>query len=220
MAKCTFYDFIKASNHENNHSSSSSSSDTEVDINNNNKINSKDRKQRKNLRLHSKQREALIKHADQVSIDTDLDSIYANDDATEAANFDYNSRMDFILKGYLPRNDDDSPVDNRILPNRRPSGVYGNVESAVMECAVCCDEQFLNRRACCGFLSCNLCVDTYVQTQIKKSCGSIKIECLNSTCSSLFHKAEIIERMTAFDKDSLRVYLKFLVEVNKDPNCK
>ncbi len=214
MTKLAFHDISRASDYENYQSFTSSSSDTESDVLNN----KTSRKVRKNLVFRSKYRQTMMIHSDEVSIDTDVDSIGANDNVTEAADFDFNSRRDFI-KGYFTQKDEPQ-LNTRLVTSKRPTRIYADVQSEVMECLICCDEQLLSKQSCCGFLSCNMCIDTYIQTQIMKSCGSIKIECLNSACTSLFHKAEIIERMTAFDKNSLKVYLKFLVDSNKNSSCK
>jgi hypothetical protein len=97
---------------------------------------------------------------------------------------------------------------------------YEKSTNQILECPICYEKNFLNERVCCKFRVCNKCINTYVQTQIKECCGNVRIECLNSNCNKLMHKDEISERMARFDKNSLKNYLKFLVDANKDPNCK
>jgi len=97
---------------------------------------------------------------------------------------------------------------------------FEHVTSEQSECTVCCENGPLNERKCCQYKVCNSCVNTYIQTQIKQCCGQIQIECLNSKCTKLIHRDEINERMKKLDKDALKIYLKFLIDANKDSNCK
>ncbi|CAF0730745.1 unnamed protein product [Brachionus calyciflorus] len=97
---------------------------------------------------------------------------------------------------------------------------YERVHHARTECEICYDFCFVNTRNCCNLKSCNKCINLYIQSQIKESCGNVRIECLNNNCKKLIHKDEICERMNKFDKETLNLYLKFLVDANKDSKCK
>lgn len=97
---------------------------------------------------------------------------------------------------------------------------YERVTSEKHDCHICFENEYVNERACCGFRACNKCINMYIKTQIKECCGNVRIECLNSKCNKLIHRNEITERMSRYDKDSLKTYLKFLVDANKDSNCK
>ena len=97
---------------------------------------------------------------------------------------------------------------------------YERVLDEKQTCAICCELKFVNERTCCGLRSCNECINIYIQTKIKESCGIVKIECLNCECKKLIHRDEINDRMSHFDDSALKAYLKFLIEANKDSNCK
>lgn len=96
---------------------------------------------------------------------------------------------------------------------------FDQVPSEKGECPICCETGALIERQCCQFKACNSCVNIYIQTQIKQCCGQIQIECLNGKCTKLIHRDEINERMNMFDKEALKIYLKFLIDANKDSNC-
>jgi hypothetical protein len=97
---------------------------------------------------------------------------------------------------------------------------YELVSSKKQECQICFEECFVNERQCCKFIVCNSCINLYIQTQIKACCGNVIIECLNAKCTKLMHRDEITERMSRFDKATLNLYLKFLIDANNDPACK
>lgn len=155
------------------------------------------------------------------SVDTDTDSIDSDvDDHTEAKNFDYNSRRDFILSGYLEPNQIEALRSEIRSLTTKPSDLFEDVLSVKDDCVICCEEEFIHKRPCCGFLACNRCVNTYIRTQVRQCYGSIRIECINVLCNKLIHRDEISERLSGFDKEALATYLKILVDANKDSNCK
>lgn len=164
--------------------------------------------------------------SDSADTDTDLEN-----NEHEAEKFDYNSRIDFIRDRILSGNNSFNEIDLELIENeasatRETNGLndmkffYENVMIVKNECAICCETLFLNERKCCKFQACNKCINTYVQTQIRQSCGAISIECLNNKCNRLMHRDEISERMVRFDNEALNMYIKFLTEANKDSNCK
>jgi E3 ubiquitin-protein ligase RNF217 len=113
-----------------------------------------------------------------------------------------------------------SNLINRRLANNEQEDFYERVTSQKHECQICFDKVYLNERLCCKFRACNNCINYYIETKIKNSCGLVKIECLNTKCAKLIHRDEICERMSHYDKNTLKNYLKYLVEANKDSNCK
>ena len=131
--------------------------------------------------------------------------------------------MDFLqIDRYLNNVDNIEILDDQPDYSEPPSPeilFYEKTLEDKAECVICCETQFLNERECCQFRACNSCVNTYIKTQLTQSCGSIRIQCLNSKCTKLIHRDEISERMNGFDKDALKIYHKNLVDANKDSNC-
>ena len=166
--------------------------------------------------------------------DDDYDSDYARHTPNDKTGYDM--RLEYIRAKYFP---DLSQATNRIQNENLMSDIdllhgieavndendsaaayfYERVGTQRLECLICCDEAYLNERECCQFKACNSCINLYIQTQIKQCCGVVRLECINAKCGKLMHRDEISERMARFDKETLHIYLKFLVEANKDSNC-
>lgn len=214
----------KQNNMMNEISSSSSLSDTDLEYENNLNFTTSSKKCKSKIRKYQRPR-AYQNDADSADTDTDLEN-----NEIEAENFDYNSRVDFIRDRIMSGNNvneiDLELIETEANASLATSGLndmkffYENVMIVKNECVICCETLFLNERKCCKFQACNNCINTYIQTQIKQSCGSISIECLNNKCNRLMNRDEISERMIRFDNEALKMYIKFLSEANKDSNCK
>ncbi len=112
------------------------------------------------------------------------------------------------------------PNEMMLITKRKEENFYERVTTLKHECQICFDRVYLNERNCCKFRACNNCINHYIQTKIKNSCGIVKIECPNTKCTKLIHRDEICERMSHYDKNTLKNYLKYLLEANKDSSCK
>ncbi|RMZ97407.1 E3 ubiquitin-ligase RNF217-like [Brachionus plicatilis] len=134
------------------------------------------------------------------------------------------SNIEFYVRQMLGSNADlnfnEYFIEDLLENGLSNAGFYEKTLASRSECEICMDFCFVNERQCCNFKSCNNCINLYVQNRIKESCGNLGIECLNNECKKLIHKDEICERMLKFDKNSHDLYIKLLVDANRDANVK
>lgn len=115
---------------------------------------------------------------------------------------------------------EESEPEYDLNENGRMTGFFEKTLPFRCECQICMDSCFVNERQCCSFKSCNKCINFYIQNKIKESCGNLSIECLNNECNKLINKDEICERMFKFDIKTHDLYLKILIDANKNSDRK
>lgn len=145
-------------------------------------------------------------------------------DGLELDFFCSNGENDFFntTKLFEENNSDseESVLEFNLSENKRNFGFFEKTLPTHYECQICMDSCYVNLRPCCRFKSCNNCINLYIQTKIKESCGNLSIECLNNECKKLIQKDEICERMFTFDKNTHDLYLKILIDANKNSDRK
>jgi len=84
------------------------------------------------------------------------------------------------------------------------------------ECAICCEMKRLQKRSCCNFYACSICLNIYVEQQIKQ--GIVRIQCPNQECHVYMHRDEINKR--CISPEVRQKFTRFLVDANRSNNIK
>ena len=84
------------------------------------------------------------------------------------------------------------------------------------ECGICNELKRLQKRSCCEFSACSICLNMYVEEQIKQ--GIIRIQCPNQKCHIYMHRDEIHKR--CLSPELRQKFARFLLETNRSLNMK
>jgi hypothetical protein len=118
-------------------------------------------------------------------LDSSFDSSFDDDnDATRAFHF---------INGFLLNSDEENA---------------GMIKG---ECKICFDKKYLTVTKCCRFEACSDCLNFYIKIQIENR-NLAKIECLNTNCKKLIAHYEITQRMTNYNTETLKKYLKDVLD--------
>jgi hypothetical protein len=90
------------------------------------------------------------------------------------------------------------------------------LSETLSECAICCEMRCLQKRPCCNFSACSICLNIYVEQQIKQ--GIVRIQCPNHQCRIYMHRDEINKR--CISSELRQKFTRFLVEANRSINIK
>lgn len=94
----------------------------------------------------------------------------------------------------------ESELFNQVLQNENSEQI--NIENLIdealsfpvgdwikIDCEICFQECWLNRRVCCNYAACQNCLSQYFQERV--SLGSFSIECINNDCHAPVNRNEI-----------------------------
>jgi hypothetical protein len=106
-------------------------------------------------------------------------------------------------------NDENRTVFNQI-------SILSNTSETLSECVICCELKRLQKRTCCDFYACSICLNNYVEQQIKQ--GIISIQCPNQQCHIYMHRDEIHKR--CLTPEIRHKFTRFLIDNNRSINIK
>lgn len=142
------------------------------------------------------------------------DTIKSCDDSEEEDNDDDDNES--ISSELDHTSDEESSEINPILNTPNLSNAHFNLSETLSECAICCEMKRLQKRTCCYFYACSICLNTYVEEQIKQGIG--RIQCPNQQCHVYMHRDEINKRCIA--PEIRQKFTRFLIDANRSNNVK
>ena len=84
------------------------------------------------------------------------------------------------------------------------------------ECAICYEMKRLQKRPCCQFDVCSICLTMYVEQQVQQ--GMIRIQCPNQHCQIYMHRDEIHKRCSS--PELRQKFARFIIDANRAINIK
>jgi hypothetical protein len=106
--------------------------------------------------------------------------------------------------------------NNEINPIPIVQNHHVTSSETLSECAICCEMKRLQKRSCCNFYACSICLNIYVEQQIKQ--GIVRIQCPNQQCHIYMHRDEINQR--CISPELRQKLIRFLVDANRSINIK
>lgn len=145
-----------------------------------------------------------------------VDTIKSCDDSEDDDHDDDDDDNQSISSELDHTSDEESSEINPILHTPNLSNQHYNLSETLSECAICCEFKRLQKRTCCYFYACSICLNTYVEEQIKQ--GIVRIQCPNQQCHVYMHRDEINKRCIA--PELRQKFSRFLIDANRANNVK
>jgi hypothetical protein len=138
------------------------------------------------------------------------DSEDENDDDDDNDNESISSELDHTS------DEENSEINPIIIITPNLSNHHITLSETLSECAICCEMKRLQKRSCCNFYACSICLNIYVEQQIKQ--GIVRIQCPNQQCHIYMHRDEINKR--CISPELRQKFTRFLVDANRSNNIK